>query len=311
VTYSADADTVVWSTSSKGVLRSQNQATFAAVSSLPSGALIVSDKRKNAYFYGGSGGAFYVSSDTGATFAKGGALGAATSIRDIAVHPTTAGEVWVSTDVGLFKSTDFGATFAQPGTGLTDTQQIALGLGSGSTWNVYAFGSGASGKKLYGSADSGATWTDIQRSQGLGSISSNRLAGSANKPNQVYVGTNGRGVFYASGIITGGAGGGTSSTTSVKPSSTASTVKPSSTVVSTTSKPSATTTSTTVKSTSTTLLTTTVRSSSTSKTSSASPTPTAVARHWEQCGGIGWRGPTACATGFTCQKQNDYYSQCL
>ncbi|TPX12823.1 uncharacterized protein E0L32_006703 [Thyridium curvatum] len=32
---------------------------------------------------------------------------------------------------------------------------------------------------------------------------------------------------------------------------------------------------------------------------------------WAQCGGIGFNGPTCCASGSTCVKQNDYYSQCL
>ncbi|KAJ4362809.1 glycoside hydrolase 61 [Neurospora sp. IMI 360204] len=32
---------------------------------------------------------------------------------------------------------------------------------------------------------------------------------------------------------------------------------------------------------------------------------------WGQCGGNGWTGPTACVSGSTCQKQNDWYSQCL
>ncbi|KAB5566692.1 family 74 glycoside hydrolase [Coniochaeta sp. 2T2.1] len=307
VAYSADADTVIWSTSANGVLRSQSQSTFTSVSSLPWGAVIASDKRKNSYFYGGSGGAVYVSSDTGATFTKGGSLGTATSVRDIAVHPTTAGEVWVSTDVGVFRSTDFGASFAQVGSGLIkDTQQITLGLGSGTaTWNVYAFGAGPAGNKLYASSDSGASWTDIQGSQGFGAISSCKLGGSANKANQVYVGTNGRGVFYASGAV---AGGGGSSTTSVRSSTTTS-------KSTSTTKGSGTTTSTTTRSTSTTL-TTTIRTSTsaTSKSSAssvASPSPTGVAQHWGQCGGIGWTGPTACVSGYTCQKQNDYYSQCL
>ncbi|CAO3671347.1 unnamed protein product [Umbelopsis vinacea] len=34
---------------------------------------------------------------------------------------------------------------------------------------------------------------------------------------------------------------------------------------------------------------------------------------WGQCGGIGWTGPTCCASGSTCVAQagNSYYSQCL
>jgi cellulose 1,4-beta-cellobiosidase len=32
---------------------------------------------------------------------------------------------------------------------------------------------------------------------------------------------------------------------------------------------------------------------------------------WTQCGGNGWQGSTCCASGSTCVKQNDWYSQCL
>jgi endo-1,4-beta-xylanase len=32
---------------------------------------------------------------------------------------------------------------------------------------------------------------------------------------------------------------------------------------------------------------------------------------WGQCGGSGWSGPTTCASGSTCVKSNDWYSQCI
>lgn len=35
------------------------------------------------------------------------------------------------------------------------------------------------------------------------------------------------------------------------------------------------------------------------------------AQHWGQCGGNGWTGPTQCISPYTCQKLNDWYSQCL
>ncbi|KAF1351525.1 choline dehydrogenase [Lizonia empirigonia] len=35
-----------------------------------------------------------------------------------------------------------------------------------------------------------------------------------------------------------------------------------------------------------------------------------VAEAYGRCGGIGWTGPTHCTQGWTCTKQNDYYSQC-
>ncbi|KAG8962331.1 Exoglucanase 1 [Tulasnella sp. 419] len=52
--------------------------------------------------------------------------------------------------------------------------------------------------------------------------------------------------------------------------------------------------------------TTTPRNPTTTTTSSG-----ATQTHWGQCGGIGWNGPTQCAGGFSCQKLNDWYFQCL
>ncbi|KAH7350183.1 endo-1,4-beta-xylanase Z [Plectosphaerella cucumerina] len=51
-------------------------------------------------------------------------------------------------------------------------------------------------------------------------------------------------------------------------------------------------------------------------TSSARPTTTATPggpqqARWGQCGGLNWTGPTVCQSPYTCQKQNDWYSQCL
>ncbi|KAI1412746.1 carbohydrate-binding module family 1 protein [Hypoxylon sp. FL1857] len=50
------------------------------------------------------------------------------------------------------------------------------------------------------------------------------------------------------------------------------------------------------------------------KTSMATTTPTGPSAcsvaQWAQCGGSGFTGCTSCASGLTCKKQNDYYSQC-
>ncbi|KAI0973421.1 glycoside hydrolase family 74 protein [Xylaria arbuscula] len=302
VAYSADADTILWSTSANGVQRSQYSSSFSSVSSLPATAVIAADKQNNTVFYGGYSATFYVSKDTAATFAAGGTLTGATSVHAIAAHPTTAGEVWASTDVGIFRSTDFGSTFTKVSTALTNTYGIALGLGSGTTWNVYAFGTGSAGARLYGSADTGATWTDIQgASQGFGAIDSAKVAGSGNTANQVFVGTNGRGVFYASGSLSGG---GSTTSTTTKAAST--TTKASSTLSTTTTKAASTTT--TKASTTTTAATTTTTSKA--STTSSSPTSTATGTV-AQCGGTGYTGPTGCESPYTCTVQNEYYSQCV
>lgn len=62
---------------------------------------------------------FYLSTNSGVTFAKTIALGASTSVNDISVHPTMAGDVWASTDIGFFHSTNYGVSFTQIGSGVT------------------------------------------------------------------------------------------------------------------------------------------------------------------------------------------------
>ncbi|KAH7015987.1 hypothetical protein B0J12DRAFT_586367 [Macrophomina phaseolina] len=52
--------------------------------------------------------------------------------------------------------------------------------------------------------------------------------------------------------------------------------------------------------------------SSTLKTSTTAASVTGgVAKQYAQCGGNGWSGATACESGYTCTKLNEYYSQCL
>ncbi|EIT78233.1 putative extracellular endoglucanase/cellulase [Aspergillus flavus] len=50
----------------------------------------------------------------------------------------------------------------------------------------------------------------------------------------------------------------------------------------------------------------------TASRSTAAPSSSAGAvAHYYQCGGINYSGPTTCESGYTCVKQNPYYSQCL
>jgi len=61
----------------------------------------------------------------------------------------------------------------------------------------------------------------------------------------------------------------------------------------------------------TTLVTTTSKTSSSVTATSTTATGGCAAAQYAQCGGIGFSGCTACASGYTCKKTNDYYSQCL
>ena len=57
--------------------------------------------------------------------------------------------------------------------------------------------------------------------------------------------------------------------------------------------------------------TTSGQTSTTSGQSTTTSQSVATQSKYGQCGGIGYSGPTVCASGSTCKKSNDYYSQCL
>ncbi|KAJ5963664.1 uncharacterized protein N7479_003540 [Penicillium vulpinum] len=69
------------------------------------------------------------------------------------------------------------------------------------------------------------------------------------------------------------------------------------------------TATTTAKATATTAATTTVKSYEQVPTDS--PSTGNIAKHYYQCGGINWTGPTVCEAGTTCVVQNPYYHQCV
>ncbi|RAH45293.1 putative endoglucanase [Aspergillus brunneoviolaceus CBS 621.78] len=314
VALSADGDTVLLMSSTSGALVSKSQGTLTAVSSLPSGAVIASDKSNNTVFYGGSAGAIYVSKNTATSFTKTVTLGSSTTVNAIRAHPSVAGDVWASTDKGLWHSTDYGSTFTQIGSGVTAGWSFGFGKASstGSYVVIYGFFTidGAAG--LFKSEDAGTNWQLISdASHGFGSASANVVNGDLQTYGRVFVGTNGRGIFY---------GNPSGSLPSATATATATTSK-TSTTVSTTLK---TTTSASTSSSSTTVKTTTSSSSTTSKASSTTTTTTkttgtttttssgstATASAYAQCGGSGWTGATVCVSGYKCTYSNDFYSQC-
>ena len=93
------------------MLVSQYTSTFTTVQGLASGSVIASDKKNDSVFYGASGSTFYLSTDGAKTFQAKGTLGSSTSPVKIVVHPNITGDVWVSTDKGLFHSTNLGSSF--------------------------------------------------------------------------------------------------------------------------------------------------------------------------------------------------------
>ncbi|KAK7049315.1 hypothetical protein VNI00_005916 [Paramarasmius palmivorus] len=199
VALSANGNIILWSTASgQGVLVSKDQSTFTSVSSLPTDAVITSDKKDNNIFYAGSGSSFYISTNGGSSFSKtAGSLGSSTSIVEIAVNTGTTGDVWVSTDTGIFHSTDSGKTFTAV-SGVSQAWSVALGApkSSGGYPALYA-AANISGLGYFRSDDQGKTWVKINDAQhGFGAINSNPITADPRIYGRVYVVGGGRGVFY-------------------------------------------------------------------------------------------------------------------
>lgn len=174
VALSADGDTVLWRTSGNGVQISQYTNPFAAVPSLPSDAAIASDKKNNTIFYGASGSKFYLSTDGGKTFTATGALGTSTAPVEVVVHPNVTGDVWVSTDKGLFHSTNSGTTFTTV-SGVSAAWAIALGAPAkaGGYPAIFA-AANIGGVGYFRSDDAGVNWVQINdAAHGFGSASAN------------------------------------------------------------------------------------------------------------------------------------------
>ncbi|KAG9017604.1 hypothetical protein FRB90_000555 [Tulasnella sp. 427] len=265
---SAQGDVVLWATSANGTLVSRYTNNFSLVSSLPtSGVQIASDKVNNAVFYAAAGNKFYLSKDFAVTFSASSAtLGSSTTTKGITVNVKTTGDVWVSTDAGLFHTVNNGTSFTQI-TGFTVAYSVSTGASktTGGYPSVYVFGTHNTNSGLWRSDDQGSTWTRLDdASHGFGSQEANTSTTS------------------------------TSATTTKSSSMTtsSSTTKTTSSSTTTTTKSSSTTTSSSIKTTTTTT-TTTKTSSSTTTTKSSTTTTTATATgtgacHYCQCGGIGY-----------------------
>ena len=193
---SANGDTILWKTSSNGIMISQYTNPFTAVSSLPSSAAIASDKKNNSVFYAAAGSKFYLSTDGGKTFTAKGSLGSSTSPFKVIVNPNVSGDVWVSTDKGLFHSTNSGTSFTTI-SGVSQAWGIALGAPK-STGGYPALFAAANidGIGYFRSDDAGVNWVKINdAAHGFGAASANCIAADP----RIY----GRYVSFQSDLLAG------------------------------------------------------------------------------------------------------------
>ncbi|MBD2103967.1 hypothetical protein [Leptolyngbya sp. FACHB-261] len=181
-------------------------ASWAPVVGLPNGPKgpwnwsqpLVADKVDGNRFYYYSAGKVYRSDDGGASFNLINSSLPSEDWSMIKTVPGVAGEVWASLDAdGLYRSTDGGATFT-PIAKVSNAHLFAFGLPeAGSTIPaLYVYGSiEGQDKGIFRSLDRGQTWTSIGDPENAIGNSPNVMEASRQVFGQVFIGTNGRGIF--------------------------------------------------------------------------------------------------------------------
>ncbi|HEY1686121.1 MAG TPA: hypothetical protein VGG19_15250 [Tepidisphaeraceae bacterium] len=207
VAVSADGATLLWSPAGETPYYSTNDGATWTASSVPSGTLtggtVVADRvNANQFYYWTENSSdnswqLYLSTDGGKTFTSDGSalgIGNATLIAD----PSQQGGLYLSTYIGLYHSTNSGASFAQNSViGYNLVSSVALGAAAPGRSNlaIYIYGDINNFTGVYRSDDGGTTWillNDVSHQWG-GLIDT--MAADPNVFGRVYLGINGRGII--------------------------------------------------------------------------------------------------------------------
>lgn len=209
VALSASGDSLVWSTSDKGVFYSKNNGnSWTASSGVPAGAKIASDRVNSNNFYAWSDGKFYSSTNGGASFIQTSATGLPVEgDLDFKAMPGAEGDIWLaggslaSGIYGLWHSTDSGMTFSK----LANVQEAnVIGFGKaapgGSYMALYTSAKIDGIRGIFRSNDGGASWVRINDDQHQYASTNSAITGDPRIYGRVYIGTNGLGIVYGDAL---------------------------------------------------------------------------------------------------------------
>lgn len=183
-----------------------NGATWQKVLGMPNGFSgpwnwsqpLAADKVNGNTFYYYANSKLYRSDNGGASFEI-----VSTSIPHADWHslksaPGIKGELWLSLDnQGLYHSTDAGKTFS-PITPIKRAYLFSIGKSQNKTPTLYVYGNVSNlGNGIFRSVDQGKTWKRIGNSNKPIGNDPNVMEASRQKFGLVFIGTNGRGIYYA------------------------------------------------------------------------------------------------------------------
>ncbi|HEY1923357.1 MAG TPA: hypothetical protein VGG44_11460 [Tepidisphaeraceae bacterium] len=208
IAISANGATFVWATSSRTPYYSTNDGATWTKSTMPTGTAtggtMVSDRVNPDDFYywtentNDNSWTIYTSTDGGRTFtaSAGGAIGIGNVT--LVANPFIAGDLFLSSYIGIYQSTDFGQSFQQNSTiGFANVASIALGAPApgSTTAAIYMYGTIGTFEGVYRSDDGGATWVQLNDVSHQWGGLVDTMAADPNVFGRVYLGINGRGII--------------------------------------------------------------------------------------------------------------------
>jgi hypothetical protein len=198
----ADGKAIVWASENAPVAVSSDMGEkWTALAGLPQHNRLAADPihAETFYLYAPNDGVVMISVDAGGSF-KPYASGLAKTLayQQSAIHcvPDREGDLWISSDAGLFHSPAAGVPFAKVET-IEQVQALGFGKAAGPNFypTIFAYGQVKGAFGLYGSTDEAKTWLRLDdTTHRFGSIAA--VTGDPRIFGRVYVGTDGRGLFY-------------------------------------------------------------------------------------------------------------------
>ncbi|MHA6717951.1 WD40/YVTN/BNR-like repeat-containing protein [Sphingomonas sp. RS6] len=176
------------------------------VEGLPGSTRATADKRDPARFYAVDDRHVLGSVDGGLHFAPLPGRGLPADLSAASIHnreqqstlvasPFAAGELWLKLGPQLWRSTDSGKSF-KPASGALQVDLFGLGKGKGAIPSVYAIGTMGGLRAIWRSDDLGAHWARINDDAHQWGLRFRVISGDPRVVGRVYLGTDGRGLFY-------------------------------------------------------------------------------------------------------------------
>jgi hypothetical protein len=154
---------------------------------------VAADRSDATRFYMANGTTLLRSENGGQTFSAAGTL---PGNGNLYTSPRAAGDLWLAADNGLYRSANGGTNFVRLA-GVESASRLGFGMNTAGQSDpaVYMIGRIQGVLSVYRSLDGGISWARLTDSQQK-FPTAQAICGDPRAFGRVYVGTNGRGIFY-------------------------------------------------------------------------------------------------------------------